>query len=201
MAGQLGDACRTSRLSGLMSGVQGGNDRSTGVGANRLRATSLVVAVAAVSAMVLVGGCDGQPSRPSSHSRPTAPSSAGAAAPAPVRAVQPARAQSGEPVRGIAAARRYPDPISYAAAGDGSFLLGYQWKDGCYYRRVFRDGEVTGWFGHRGTGCPSLWGDATGFLGLDSADPMSHSARSSHHSRYRSPGRGVRTPRALTAHC
>jgi hypothetical protein len=104
--------------------------------------------------------------------------------------------QAGEPARGIAAARRYPDPIAYAAAGDGSFLLGYQWKDGCYYRRVFRDGEVTGWFGHGGTGCPYLWGDATGYLGLDSEDPMRHSVDLSQVGQQPAVGaKAVRTPR------
>ena len=47
-------------LDGVGQQVLRGNDRSKGVGANRLRATSFVVAVAAVSAAMLVGGCDGQ---------------------------------------------------------------------------------------------------------------------------------------------
>jgi hypothetical protein len=99
-------------------------------------------------------------------------------------------------VRGIAAARRYPDPVAWAAAGVGSFLLAYQWKRTCYFRRVFRDGEVTGWFGHGSAGCSWLEGDASGFLGIDTDDPMRRSADLSQVGR-QLPVRAedVRTPR------
>ena len=99
----------------------------------------------------------------------------GAASPTSRGSPTPSKpAVTGEPPAGIALKKR-AGPISWAGAGDGSLLLAYEAPGRCYFRRVMPDRTVVGWFSERGTFCPYLFGFDTGFIGVDSENPMRRS--------------------------
>lgn len=100
----------------------------------------------------------------------------------PDRATSTTTAQSplisrvpGEPAAGIALVRKngfLPDEA--VPGGDGSLLLSYTdygSRGGCYYRRVARDGTVSGWLTPRRS-CRVLYGHGEGVLGLDAGNPL-----------------------------
>jgi photosystem II stability/assembly factor-like uncharacterized protein len=115
-------------------------------------------AVALLACVIPVGACSASTS--AQHA------SAAHASPSP-------RRLTSEPSTGVEVGRHTLMEFP-AGSGDGSMMMGYEVRGGCYLRRIYPDGTVAGWFSHAGY-CPAATGTSRGFIGLDDQDLLHQS--------------------------